>query len=206
MVRPRIAVVDYGVGNLRSVYRALEHKGADPEITVDRDRIEGCDAMVMPGVGAFGDTIREFGVFGDFLRDYVEKKPVLGICLGLQLFFSLSEEDGLHEGFDLLSGRVVKLPDSLKIPHMGWNSLKIEEKSRLLTGIKDGDYFYFVHSYYAKPEDDVTVATTEYGVKIPAMVEKGNLYATQFHPEKSGGKGLKIIENFVEITRQIKEG
>ncbi|MFQ5976468.1 MAG: imidazole glycerol phosphate synthase subunit HisH [Candidatus Hydrothermarchaeales archaeon] len=205
-MKPKIAVVDYGVGNLRSVYRALEHKGAKPVITVERGEIEKSDAMVMPGVGAFGDTIKEFGAFGDFLRDYVEKKPVLGICLGLQLFFSISEEDGLHKGFDLIKGRVVKLSDTLKIPHMGWNSLKIEKESRILDGIKDEDYFYFVHSYYAKPEEDVTVATTKYGVKIPALVEKGNVYATQFHPEKSGGKGLRIIENFVKIVNQTKEG
>lgn len=205
-MKPRIAVVDYGVGNLRSVFRALEHKGADPFITVDRREIEDCDGMVMPGVGAFGDTVKEFGVFRDFLMDYVKHKPVLGICLGLQLFFSLSEEDGLHKGFDLIKGRVVKLPDSYKIPHMGWNSLEIVKESRLLDGIVDGDFFYFVHSYYVKPGEDVIVATTDYGVTVPALVEKGNVYATQFHPEKSGLKGLRIIENFVDIVRESKEG
>ncbi|MFQ6136565.1 MAG: imidazole glycerol phosphate synthase subunit HisH [Candidatus Hydrothermarchaeales archaeon] len=199
-MKPKVAIVDYGVGNLRSVYRALEHKGAESRITVDKAVIEESDAIVLPGVGAFGDTMKEFRAFGDLLKKFIEEKPVLGICLGLQLFFTISEEDGLHSGFDIIPGRVVKLPDYVKIPHMGWNSIKIEKGSELLDGVEDGEYFYFVHSYYAVPDEEVTVATTQYGVEFPAVVEKGNAYATQFHPEKSGKAGLKIIENFVKIV------
>ncbi|WP_456474044.1 imidazole glycerol phosphate synthase subunit HisH [Candidatus Pyrohabitans sp.] len=198
-MRPRIAIVDYGMGNLRSAYRGLERGGAKPVITDKKEELEASDAIVLPGVGAFEDAMANLYPLREVILREAEKKPLLGICLGLQLLFTSSEE-GEGRGLDLIKGRVVRLPSSVKIPHMGWNSLEIKRSSGLLAGIKNGDYFYFVHSYYAQPEDDVTVATTSYGVEIPAVVEKGRVFATQFHPEKSGKLGLKLLENFVEIA------
>jgi glutamine amidotransferase len=197
----KVAIIDYGMGNLRSVYRGLEYGGAEPVITTNRNIIKDSDAVVLPGVGAFSDAISGLKGFQKLLRECIEEKPLLGICLGLQLYFTESEEEGLHKGLDLMKGRVVRLPSSVKIPHMGWNSIKIKKESRFLEGIKDGDFFYFVHSFYAKPEEDVTLAATEYGVEIPAILEKGNIYATQFHPEKSGKAGLRLLKNFIEIAK-----
>jgi glutamine amidotransferase len=197
----KVAIIDYGVGNLRSVCRGLQQGGAEPIITIDEDTIRRCDAVVLPGVGAFSDAMSGLGSLGELLREIAGEKPVLGICLGLQLFFTESEEEGLHQGLDLIRGRVVRLPSTVKIPQMGWNSINIKKDSRFLEGIHDGDFFYFVHSFYAKPEEDVVLATTEYGVEVPAILEKGNIYATQFHPEKSGRKGLRILKNFIDIAK-----
>ncbi len=197
-----IAVIDYGVGNLRSVERGLEHSGAQALITADKDVIEECDAVILPGVGAFCDAINNLKPLEEVIKRSAREKPVLGICLGMQLYFTESEENGLHKGLDFMRGRIVRLPDGVRIPHMGWNSIKIRRESRLLEGIKDGDFFYFVHSYYAKPEEEVTTASTQYGLEIPAVVEKGNVYATQFHPEKSGNAGLRMLKNFVEIAKE----
>ena len=199
-MKPRIAILDYGVGNLRSVRKGLENSGAEVVITNKRDSLLDSNAMVLPGVGAFCDAMNDLTPFMDDITSYVKVKPLLGICLGLQLLFTESEEDGLHQGLDLLKGKVVKLPDTVKIPQMGWNSTEIKKESRLLKGLKSGEFFYYVHSYYAIPDGDVTTATTTYGVEVPAVVEYGNVYATQFHPEKSGGAGLKILENFVELA------
>ncbi len=199
-MKPRIAIWDYGMGNLRSAKRGLEHSGAEAIITDAEKDLERCDALVLPGVGAFCDAMVNLRKAEKAIGDAVEEKPVLGICLGLQLLFSESEEGGLYKGLDLVKGRVVKLPDSVKAPQMGWNSIKVTKDSDLLAGIEDGDHFYFVHSYYAKPQEEVTTASTSYGVEFPAVIEKGNLFATQFHPEKSGKKGLRLLENFVGIV------
>ncbi len=199
-MKPTIAILDYGVGNLRSVSRGLEGGGAKAVVSTDKDVLFGSDALVLPGVGAFCDAMDNLNPFKDGIKSYVTKRPLLGICLGHQLLFTESEEDGLHQGLDLIKGRVVKLPNTVKIPQMGWNSMDIKREGKLLQGIKSGDFFYFVHSYYAVPNEDVTTATTTYGVELPAVVEKENVYATQFHPEKSGGSGLKILKNFVKIT------
>jgi len=198
-MKPKIAILDYGIGNLRSVERGLAYGGARAVITSDAELIKSIDALVLPGVGAFCDAMKHLKKFEKILKK--NKKPVLGICLGMQLLFTESEEDGLHRGLNLMQGRVIKLPKSVKIPQMGWNSIGIKRKSALLEGIKDGEYFYFVHSYYAAPEEDVTVATAEYGVKFAAVVEKGNIYATQFHPEKSGAAGLQVLKNFIDVVR-----
>ncbi|GCC11566.1 imidazole glycerol phosphate synthase subunit HisH 1 [archaeon] len=199
----RIAIVDYGMGNLRSVYRAFEYAGARPVITSSVEEIEASDALILPGVGAFEDAMANLLPLREVIVDSAGKKPILGICLGLQLFFSESEESRLGEsGLDIIKGKVVRLPKNVKIPHMGWNSIEIKKESRILEGIKDGEYFYFVHSYYAVPQEDVVVATTDYSVDVSAILEKGLVFATQFHPEKSGRAGLRIIKNFVEIARE----
>ncbi len=199
-MKPKIAILDYGVGNLRSVQRGLESNGAEAVITSERSVINDSDALVLPGVGAFCDAMESLRTFEDEVLSYIEDKPMLGICLGLQLLFTESEEGGLYKGLDLLKGRVIRLPDTVKIPQMGWNSTEIKRKSRLLKGLRSGEFFYYVHSYYAVPEEKVTTATTTYGVEVPAVVEEGNIYATQFHPEKSGRAGLRILKNFVGIA------
>ncbi len=200
-MKPRIAIVDYGMGNLRSAYRGLEKGSARPVVTSAREELEASDAIVLPGVGAFEDAMANLYPLREVIVREAQRKPLLGICLGLQLLFTSSEE-GEGEGLNLIKGRVVRLPSGVKIPHMGWNSLEIRRESRLLSGIKSGDYFYFVHSYYALPEEEVTVATASYGTEIPAVVEKGSVFATQFHPEKSGKLGLRLLKNFVDIARE----
>ncbi len=195
-----IVIVDYGMGNLRSITKAIEHCGARVEVTRNAEKIEESQALVLPGVGAFKDAIKELSPLANIIKKY--DKPLLGICLGMQLFFTESEEGGLFKGLDLIKGRVIRLPDEVKIPHMGWNDIEIKGKSRLLKGIKSGEYFYFVHSYFVVPENNETIkATTNYGVEIPAVIEKENIFATQFHPEKSGEAGLRILRNFVEIVK-----
>jgi glutamine amidotransferase len=199
---PKVAIIDYGVGNLRSVQKGLALKGAEAVITADREAIEACDAIVLPGVGAFRDAMERLRPLKNLLLRSIEEKPVLGICLGMQLFFDESEEDGLHRGLKVIRGRVIRIPGNVKVPQMGWNRVEIKKKSRLLRGIESGEYFYFVHSYYAVPEEEVTVAATNYGTQIAAVVEKGNALATQFHPEKSGKAGLRILENFVSLAEE----
>ena len=195
-----IVIVDYGMGNLRSITKAIEHCGARVEVTRNAEKIEESQALVLPGVGAFKDAIKELSPLANIIKKY--DKPLLGICLGMQLFFTESEEGGLFKGLDLIKGRVIRLPDEVNIPHMGWNDIEIKGKSRLLKGIKSGEYFYFVHSYFVVPENNETIkATTNYGVEIPAVIEKENIFATQFHPEKSGEAGLRILRNFVEIVK-----
>jgi glutamine amidotransferase len=200
-MKPEIAIIDYGVGNLRSVYRGLEAGGANPIITKDKKVVAKSDGIVLPGVGAFGNAMKRLEEFNDVLLESAGIKPILGICLGMQLYFTKSEEDGVHEGLNLLKGSVVKLPETVKIPQMGWNSIEIKKESIFMEGINSGDYFYFVHSFYAKPEEDVTVATSDYGLEFPAIVEKDLLFATQFHPEKSGKAGLLMLENFVNLSK-----
>lgn len=200
-----IAIIDYDAGNLRSVEKALLHIGEDCIVTRNPKEILGADKVILPGVGAFQDAMQNLGTFGlvDVIKEAVEgNKPFLGICLGLQLLFAASEENPGAAGLDLLSGRVVRIPaaEGLKIPHIGWNSIEVNSESRLLRGIPNGSYVYFVHSYYLQAgEESIVAASTEYGVHIHAAVEKGNLFATQFHPEKSGTLGLQILKNFANL-------
>ncbi len=201
-----IAVVDYDAGNIKSVEKALQHIGAEPVITRDLSLIDKADKVIVPGVGAFEDAMEKMNQYQltGMLRDVAKRgTPIMGICLGLQLFFERSDESEHDvEGLGLLSGEIVRFPEKegFKIPHMGWNSLKINPASRLLKGIPDQAYVYFVHSYYlqAKQKEDVA-ATTEYIVEVHAAVEHDNVFATQFHPEKSGETGLQILRNFVAL-------
>ncbi len=202
-----IAVIDYGMGNLRSIHNALAKVGGNPVIVSDVKALSDADAdaVVIPGVGSFGDAMRNLAPFADGLFDLVDSgTPLLGICIGMQVLFEESEESDAA-GFGLIGGDVVRLPDGVKIPQMGWNELTIHRDNRdsdLLAGIDDGDFFYFVHSYYCVPEDErVITATTDYGVDMAAVVEKDNIHAVQFHPEKSSRKGLMILKNFVEMVK-----
>ena len=201
-----IAIIDYDAGNIRSVEKAMAKLGQEVWITRDRERIMNADKVILPGVGSFGDAmahLREYHLV-EVIKDVVaEKKPFLGICLGLQLLYESSEETPGVEGLGILKGKILKIPEQeeLKIPHMGWNSLHLQNDGRLFRGIEQNPYVYFVHSYYLKAEEEETVkATTEYSVKIHASVEKDNVFACQFHPEKSGDLGLQILKNFAELS------
>ena len=200
-----IAIIDYDAGNIRSVEKAMAKLGQEVWITRDRERIMNADKVILPGVGSFGDAmahLREYNLV-EVIKDVVaEKKPFLGICLGLQLLYESSEETPGVEGLGILKGKILKIPEQegLKIPHMGWNSLHLQNDGRLFRGIEQNPYVYFVHSYYLKAEEEETVkATTEYSVKIHASVEKDNIFACQFHPEKSSAVGLQILKNFAAI-------
>jgi len=199
-----VAVVNYGVGNLRSIRRGLEKSGASAEITHSPKNLRNSDAIVLPGVGAFAPAVKNMAPISDVVAEAMKNgKPILGVCLGLQLLFTRSSEGGSVNGLDFISGDIVKLPENVKTPQMGWNTLNIVQSHPLLEGVKDGSYVYFVHSYYPQPTDpDVIVATTEYGVRFPSMVAKKNLFATQFHPEKSSKTGLAILKNFVRIVKR----
>lgn len=198
-----IAIVDYGMGNLFSIYNAVNHIEGRPVIVREPEDLLGADGVIVPGVGAFGKCMERLSRFEPALSDVLNNgTPILGICIGLQVLFDRSQESQGAKGLGWIKGDVVKLPDGVTIPQMGWNSLSIKRRIDLLSGIEDGDMFYFVHSYYGQPQDkSVIVATTEYGVDVTAMISKDNLAATQFHPEKSGPKGLRILENFVRSTR-----
>ncbi len=197
----RAVVVDYGMGNLRSVAKALEHVGF-PEVKVSSDpgEVKTADALIFPGQGAFRkamENIKDLGLLKP-LRDHVEKgKPFLGICLGLQLLFEKSYEHGETEGLGLLKGEVVLLPPKVKLPHIGWNQVWIKKRKGLYSGIEDGDFFYFVHSYHVVPkEEEIVASTTDYEVYFVSAIQEENLWAVQFHPEKSQRKGLRLLENF----------
>ncbi|MFB6160389.1 MAG: imidazole glycerol phosphate synthase subunit HisH [Haloferacaceae archaeon] len=201
-----VAVVDYGINNLRSATRGLERAGAAVSVVEDPDALADADGIVLPGVGAFGDGMENAGPFRESLVEAAEAgRPVFGICLGMQMLLTSSEEaeragQGDAEGLDLIPGRNVRFRDAPKVPHMGWNDLRVERDHPLVEGV-DGEYAYFVHSYYADPEDPgAVVATTEHGTRFPAVVanEAGNVFGTQFHPEKSGETGLTVLRNFVE--------
>ncbi len=200
-----IAIIDYDAGNIRSVENALQYLGAETLVTRERDRILAADQVILPGVGAFGDAMKKLHTYGliDVIHTVAERgTPFLGICLGLQLLFEESEESGGVPGLGLLAGKIVRIPDApgLKIPHIGWNSLHLEGQGRLFAGVPEGAYVYFVHSYYLKARDlSIVKATTEYGAPIHASVEKGNLFACQFHPEKSSGAGMQILKNFIAL-------
>ena len=201
-----IAIIDYDAGNIRSVEKAMAKLGQEVWITRDRERIMNADKVILPGVGSFGDAmahLREYNLV-EVIKDVVaEKKPFLGICLGLQLLYESSEETPGVEGLGILKGKILKIPEQegLKIPHMGWNSLHLQNDGRLFRGIEQNPYVYFVHSYYLKAGEEETVkAITEYSVNIHASVEKDNVFACQFHPEKSGDLGLQILKNFAELS------
>lgn len=200
-----IAVIDYDAGNIRSVEKALVRLGQDVKITGDPEEILSADKVILPGVGAFGDAmaqIRSRGLEEVIHRAVERNTPFLGICLGLQLLFEHSGEAPGVEGLGILKGDILRIPeaDGLKIPHMGWNSLHLENNGRLFQGVPENSYVYFVHSFYLKAEDETIVkASTEYGTHIHASVEQGNVFACQFHPEKSSEVGLKILKNFVEL-------
>ncbi len=205
-----VAVVDYGLGNLRSVTRGLERAGAAVEITDDVDAIAGADGVVLPGVGAFSEGMENADPFRETLLDAAESGiPVFGICLGMQMLLTTSEEadydgQGQVEGLDLIPGTNLRFRGDLKVPHMGWNELSVERDHPLVEGV-DGEYAYFVHSYYAAPEDEnAVVATTDYGEAFPSVVadDSGNVFGTQFHPEKSGETGLQILRNFVDLCAE----
>jgi len=198
-----IAIVNYGMGNLFSIYNALDRVGAGPKIIADPKDLAGADGIVVPGVGAFGSCMDQLSGFEGVLRKaFDDGVPMFGICIGMQVLFEESEESPGAHGLGWIEGKVVRLPDGVMIPQMGWNSLAIKQPVQMFEGISDGDMFYFVHSYYGLPKDrSVIAATTEHGVEVSAAVVKNNLFATQFHPEKSGAKGLKILENFVRSTR-----
>ncbi len=198
------AILDLGIGNLRSISRGLEFDGAKTKITSASKDFREADSIVLPGVGAFEDAVKNLNLLKEPLFEEISSgKPVLGICLGMQLMFEESTEGGLHKGLGIFKGRVVRFPklEGLKIPQMGWNSLKILKKDPLVEGVEDGSYVYFVHSYYANSEEN-DVAKTFYGVDFSSIVtENEQIFATQFNPEKSGDIGLKMLENFVKIVK-----
>lgn len=203
-----IAIIDYDAGNLKSVEKALEYLGEESVITRDRNVIMSADKAILPGVGSFGDAMRnlkrlELDQVIHELTD--QKKPFLGICLGLQLLFESSEESPGVEGLGILKGNILKIPhkDGLKIPHMGWNSLRLQNHGSLFQGIDDNIYVYFVHSFYLKAQDEkIVTAITDYSTCIHASVEQDQIFACQFHPEKSSTAGLKILKNFAEIGKE----
>lgn len=198
-----VAIIDYDAGNIRSVEKAAKLLGHEAVVTRDRETILTADHVILPGVGAFGDAMDKLRRFGlvDTIHEAVNRKlPFLGICLGLQLLFESSEEAPGVEGLGLLPGKILRIPEKegLKIPHIGWNSLTFPNKGRLFAGIAQGAYVYFVHSYYLQAkEPEIVTAATEYGTTIHASVERDNLFACQFHPEKSSETGLKILQNFL---------
>ncbi|BCK00327.1 imidazole glycerol phosphate synthase subunit HisH [Anaerocolumna chitinilytica] len=200
-----IAIIDYDAGNLKSVEKALNFLGEDTIVTRDRAEILSADKVILPGVGAFGEAMKRLENYRliEVIQEVTDSgKPFLGICLGLQLMFESSDEAPGVAGLGILRGRILRIPDNgeLKIPHMGWNSLQFMKDTRLFSSIPEGSYVYFVHSYYLEAEKEEEVAAvTEYGITIHAAVEKNNIYACQFHPEKSGEIGLKILKNFAEI-------
>jgi len=201
-----IAIVDYGVGNLFSLESSFAAIGAQVEVTADPAALRAADKIILPGVGAFQDAARKLRESGlaDLLKELAaEGKPLMGICLGMQLLFEKSYEYGCHEGLGLIPGAVRPIadvaPKALKIPHIGWNPLIFKKESPLFSGIKDGDCVYFVHSFYAADCDESIIATCEYGAELTAAVAKGNVYGCQFHPEKSGKVGLAILESFVNL-------
>lgn len=201
-----IAIIDYQMGNLRSVQKALEHVGAEAEITNDPKRLAAADKLILPGVGAFGDAIREIrerGLIGPIQEAIDSGKPFLGICLGLQLLFDVSYEGGTHQGLGIIPGEVVRfeLPKTMKVPHMGWNSIVARQPDvPLMNELTDGTHVYFVHSYYVVPKDrDVIWLEADYGGNFCAAIRRGNLFATQFHPEKSQKAGLQLLRNFAQL-------
>lgn len=202
------AIIDYDAGNIRSVEKALQALSEEAVVTRDRDTILKADRVILPGVGAFGDAMDKIRGYGleEVIKEVVANKtPFLGICLGLQLMFEKSEESEGVRGLSLLKGEILRLPEipGLKVPHIGWNSLAYPNQGRLFQGIPENSYVYFVHSYYLKAEEEeIVTAATEYGTTIHASVEKDNIFACQFHPEKSSDVGLRILKNFIGIKRE----
>jgi len=200
----KIAVIDYGLGNLRSIKRGLEEVKSEVFVTHKKEDITGADAIVLPGVGAFEEAAENIRPISKVILGQIQEgKALLGICLGLQLLFTISTEGGVHKGLNVLKGKVVKLPLNVKIPQIGWNTLKIvKPDSPLFKGISDGSYVYFVHSFYPEVENkDEIISKTYYGTEFPSAVSKDRTFATQFHPEKSGETGLQMLKNFVEYVK-----
>jgi glutamine amidotransferase len=201
-----IGVIDYDAGNIRSVEKALQKLGQEVVVTRDRETLLQADKVILPGVGAFGDAMQHLEAYDliDVIHQIVEQKtPFLGICLGLQLLFERSDETPGVQGLGILKGEILRIPpqEGLKIPHMGWNSLELQNNGKLFQEIQNNPYVYFVHSYYLKAEDESIVkAVTSYSTRIHASVEKDNVFACQFHPEKSGDVGLQILKNFAELA------
>ena len=199
-----IAIIDYGAGNLRSVVNAVGSLGYQPKVTSRSSDLVNAQAVILPGVGAAADTmanLQRLGLVSPIQHLIAEGRPFLGVCIGLQILFTGTEEGGWHECLGIIPGRVRKLPSGLKIPHMGWNQVKQRVSHPIFNGIPDEANFYFVHSYYVEPDDESLVAgETEYGIPFCSAITKGNLIATQFHPEKSGQVGLKVYDNFIKIA------
>lgn len=197
------AIINYNMGNIKSVENAFKRLGIDIRSTSDPKVIKKAAAVILPGVGAFKDAIKNLKDLGlvDTVIEQASSKPFLGICIGLQVLFEEGTEDGTSKGLGILKGRVVRIPKGVKIPHMGWNSLKLKKrKSRLFEDIKDDESFYFVHSYHAECGEDIISSTTEYGIDIVSSVERDDLFGVQFHPEKSSLSGLRLLENFWNIA------
>jgi glutamine amidotransferase len=199
-----IVIIDYGAGNLLSVANAITKLGYQPRITSDPAEVVKAGVVILPGVGAAGDTmdnLKRLKLVEPIRQLITEGRPFLGVCVGLQVLFTSTEEGGGHECLDIIPGRVCKLPSGLKIPHMGWNQVRQTLPHPLFEGIPDEANFYFVHSYYVEPEDkSLVVGETEYGVRLCSVIARGNLIATQFHPEKSGENGLKLYDNFIRLA------
>jgi glutamine amidotransferase len=200
----KIVIIDYGMGNLRNVQKGFEWVGFEAKVTRSKKEIGGASAIVLPGVGAFKDcmeNLERYGLIEPLLQSIGKGKPYLGICLGFQILFSESEEFGFQKGLDVIKGKVVKFvpnPEH-KVPHMGWNTVEMEREAPMLQGIESGDFFYFVHSYYVIPGETQWISTfTTYGERFVSSIWRENIFATQFHPEKSQKKGLKILENFAK--------
>jgi glutamine amidotransferase len=195
-----ITVVDYKLNNLRSIENTLRRLGHDVRVTSNPEDVRTAEKLILPGVGAFSDAmdnLRKFELLEPFVDKVKSGIPTLGICLGMHLLFTESEEFGLHKGMDLLEGRVVRLPPNLPVPHMGWNQLHLKLANGLTNGVKESSFVYFVHSYYAEPQSqDIVLATTDYGIEFAAIVHQKNIWATQFHPEKSQHVGERLLDNF----------
>ena len=198
-----ITVVDYKLNNLRSIENTLRRLGHEVLVTSNPEDVRKATKLILPGVGAFRDAMRnlaQLGLIDPFLEKVKAGTPTLGICLGMHLLFTESEEFGLHRGLDLLGGRVCRIPEGVPVPHMGWNQLQITQTDAFVNGIEPGSFVYFVHSYYAKPHSaDVTLAITDHGIDFPAIVHQGNIWATQFHPEKSQKVGERLLDNFARL-------
>ena len=202
-----IAVVDYGAGTLFSVLNALDYLKIPAKLTAEKTELQQADAIILPGVGAFPDAMRMLNATGltELLREEAQKKPFLGICLGMQMLFETSCEFEITAGLGLIPGEIVKIPDTgLKIPHMGWNQLEFNRKCPLLDGVAENDSVYFVHSYMAQTAQENVSAYCDYGVKVPALVWKNQIYGAQFHPEKSGKIGLQMLRNFAALAQKAK--
>jgi glutamine amidotransferase len=203
-----ITIVDYGAGNLRSVVNAITRLGYQPKITSSPTEMIGAQAVILPGVGAAADTmanLKRLGLASPVCQFIADDRPFFGVCIGLQVLFSGTEEGGWHECLGIFPGRVQKLPSGLKIPHMGWNQVKQRVYHPVFEGIPDEANFYFVHSYYVEPDDkSLVIGETDYGIPICSVIARGNLIATQFHPEKSGEVGLKLYDNFLRLALSVR--
>ena len=197
-----VAIFDYGAGNIFSLKNSLEKVGATVSVITDFDKPNNFSGVFLPGVGNFDPAMVSISKSTTSFLDFVKETPVFGICLGMEMFFKQSQE-GIEKGLNVIDGEVISLPNSLKVPHMGWNDLQIKEPGVILNGVKNGSWVYFVHSFRAKPNSEsVITAESDYGIKVPAVVEKDNFYGTQFHPEKSGDVGKIMLKNFLDVCKK----